>query len=65
MAAAAGEEQKASIGMVQESGSVQEEASTGVVLESGHIEISEHDDRKYRHITLPNKMRVRSRAIGT
>ena len=36
--------------------------STGEVKESGPLEISEQDDRKYRHITLPNKMQVRQNA---
>lgn len=32
--------------------------STGAVVDSGSVQISEQDDRLYRHITLPNKMQV-------
>ena len=28
------------------------------VKESGPVQISEQDERKYRHITLPNKMQA-------
>ncbi len=32
--------------------------SAGKVVDNGPLQISEQDDRKYRHITLPNKMQV-------
>ncbi len=35
-----------------------------MVVESGPLQISEHDDRKYRHITLPNKMQARPLPLG-
>lgn len=35
------------------------------VEESGPLQISEQDDRKYRHITLPNKMQVRTKPMTT
>ena len=31
---------------------------TRAVVDNGQLEISEQDDRLYRHITLPNKMQV-------
>lgn len=42
----------------------QEEARTGMVVESGPLQISEQDDRKYRHLTLPNRMQVRPGSIA-
>lgn len=37
---------------------------TGAVVDSGSLQISEQDDRLYRHITLPNKMQVDT-GLGT
>lgn len=39
----------------------EQEARTGMVVESGPLQISEQDDREYRHLTLPNEMQVRPR----
>eukprot|EP00752_Nemacystus_decipiens_P002074 g1985.t1 len=39
-------------------GGEKREASTRTVVEGGPLQISEQDDRKYRHVTLPNKMQV-------
>lgn len=36
-----------------------ENGSVGEVENSGAVQISEQDDREYRHVTLPNKMQVK------
>ncbi|CBJ49276.1 conserved unknown protein [Ectocarpus siliculosus] len=35
-----------------------ENGSVGEVVNSGAVQISEQDDREYRHVTFPNKMQV-------